>query len=337
MGKLSDIFGQDAAIKRLRGAWMAGRLPHALLFAGPTGVGKRTTAEALAALFLCEAPTSDAERCGRCESCRGMRVDAHPDYHLVERKLIALLKSDSKGRDLAIDVIRDFLIAPAGLKPALGRGKVFVVDEADLMSRGAQNALLKTLEEPPGRTLIILLTDQPWQLLPTTRSRTQLVQFSPLPDSRVIAELKKRGIGDADAANAARLAEGSLGLAIHWLGNGIVAGGLEMIARIDRLPDDAESLPHWFKTFGDGYVEQRQDADKSISADQARREGLGILLRLAANHFRRKLSGADPDSAERLCGMIEAVVDAEQFLDGNVNPTLVVEFLVASLAGEAVS
>src|SRR5687768_7537167 len=164
-GTFDDIFGQDAAIDFLRRALHADRLPHALIFTGPAGVGKGTTASALAKLFLCEKPRDDSP-CGKCDSCRVFDAGNHPDFHFVYRQLIRLDKETSKARDLSIDVVRDFVIGPAGRKTVMGRGKAFVLKEADLMNAAAQNALLKTLEEPLGRTLIILLTDQPAALLP---------------------------------------------------------------------------------------------------------------------------------------------------------------------------
>src|SRR6185295_1770830 len=96
----------------------------------------------------------------------------------------------SKGINLSIDVIRPELIEPAGRKAVMGRGKVFVIEQADLMTAQSQNALLKTLEEPAGRTLIILLTDQPGGLLPTIRSRCQTVRFAPLDAKVVERELR---------------------------------------------------------------------------------------------------------------------------------------------------
>src|SRR5690348_13505872 len=112
----NDIFGQANAIDTLRRAYVADRLPHGLLFAGPTGVGKNLTARALATLFLCEHPKPEPAACGKCESCTLMAAGTHPDYHRVYRQLIRLEKDTSKAKDLPIAVIRDYLVAPANLK-----------------------------------------------------------------------------------------------------------------------------------------------------------------------------------------------------------------------------
>src|ERR1700691_5061246 len=106
---LSDIFSQDCAVHLLRNAIREQRLPHALIFAGPAGVGKRTVADALAAIILCP-HSSDGNACGHCESCRLMAAGNHPDFHLVYRQLIRLEKEESKARELSAIVIRDYLI-----------------------------------------------------------------------------------------------------------------------------------------------------------------------------------------------------------------------------------
>src|SRR5215212_8247590 len=200
---LSDIFGQETAITWLSEAYGENRLPHGLIFSGPAGVGKATTARALAAVFLCEKPKAGTPPlpCGKCPSCTLFASDNHPDFHAIYKELIRLTKPDSVAKDLAVDVMRDYLLIPAARKPNMNRGKVFMVEQADLMNPQAQNACLKTLEEPEGRALIILLTDQVNCLLPTIRSRCQMVPFSCLPEPVVRKELEKRGLSKPDAAD----------------------------------------------------------------------------------------------------------------------------------------
>src|SRR5271156_3969106 len=155
-----DIIDQDAAVTQLRRSAKVDRLPHGLLFSGPVGVGKATTAAALAGWFLCEHPVGELP-CEKCESCRAFIAGIHPDYHVITKELIRYhdKTGKSKGIDLSINVIRPELIEPANHKAVMGTGKVFVVEQSDLMSAAAQNSLLKTLEEPAGRTIIVLLTD----------------------------------------------------------------------------------------------------------------------------------------------------------------------------------
>lgn len=332
MAAFDEIFDQDAAIDELRRAWTTGKLPHAFIFTGPPGVGKKLTANALATLFLCEHPAGDASACGRCESCRGMAVGTHPDYHVVHRLLVRLLpdKSDHKARDLATSVILEFLIVPAGRTAARGRGKVFLVEEADLMNRDAQNRLLKTLEEPVGPTLIILLTDQPEYLLPTVRSRSRIVRFAPLPEARIRKELQARGASVEDAADAARFAEGSLGLAAQWLDEGVIAAARAFLAQFEALPRGAGELSDQLMAYAKATAERRQEADPDVALQQATRDALNTLLRIAANDYRRQLRDADPATAEALCAKIEAALATERYLEANVTPLLAVEHLVTT-------
>jgi DNA polymerase-3 subunit delta' len=213
MISFDDILGQAAAIDWLTRAYTADRLPHGLIFAGPTGVGKATTAQALGALMLCENPNG-VKACGKCPSCVAFEAGNHPDFHVVTKELIRYhdKTGKSKGIELSIHVLRPELLEPAGRKAVMGRAKVFVIEQAESMNPQAQNALLKTLEEPAGRTAIILLTDQPGALLQTINSRCQLVRFGALSSDVVREGLEQRKIDANVAARAGELSEGSLGL-----------------------------------------------------------------------------------------------------------------------------
>jgi DNA polymerase III delta' subunit len=305
-----------------------------MIFAGPAGVGKATTARALAGLFLCEKP-KDLEPCGKCASCKVFDAGNHPDYHVIVRQLIRLSKDDSKARDLAADVIRDFLIAKAAHKSVVGVGKVFVIEEAETMSASAQNSLLKTLEEPAGRTLIILLTDQPDSLLATIRSRCRTVRFAPLDEKTLVQQLTKRGIPREKASEAARFAEGSLGLALRWLEEGIIDRAGELTTRLAGIVagKSAADLPPWLKAAVEAYAEKQLERDSLASKDQMTREGLVLYLKLAANEFRRRLASPSEDSEalERLCAAIDAVVRAESYVESNVNVPLVLQQFAAAL------
>lgn len=167
---------QHAQWQRLRQQAEAERLPHALLLAGPRGVGKRTFARALTARLLCAAPQFGVA-CGACKSCQLLAAQVHPDaYWLVPEEA----GNTSKGaRAIKIDQVRDLVERMAQTAQQGGR-KVAVIAPAESMNRNAANALLKTLEEPAGSALLILLSDSPGRLLPTIRSRCQRLDF-PIP------------------------------------------------------------------------------------------------------------------------------------------------------------
>ena len=330
-----DIFGQEDAVETIRRAYAADRLPHGMVFAGPAGVGKATAARALAALLLCEKPKSDVA-CVRCASCVAIEAGNHPDYHVITKELIRYhdKTGKSKGIDLSINVIVPELVEPAGRKAVLGRGKVFVVEQAELMSAAAQNAMLKTLEEPAGRTLIVLLTDQPGALLPTIRSRCQVIRFAALPEALVRRELEGRGVDGKVAADAARLAGGSLGQALRWIEDGVVAAARELTAQLDAAAAGrgADELPGWLKKSAEAYAEKQLERDKLASKDAATREGLTLYFRIASEHVRRKMTQADdPDALERACTAMEAIRRAEGYVDENVNVPIVLQQLAASL------
>lgn len=336
MIRFSDIFGQDAAVLTLRRAYQAGRLPHGLIFSGPVGVGKATTACALGALFLCEQPKGD-EPCGKCASCAIFEAENHPDFHLIKKELIRLYDKtgESKAIDLSIHVIRPELVARASLKPTLGVGKVFVIKQAELMNLAAQNAMLKTLEEPYGRTLIILLTDQPDALLPTIRSRCQLVRFSPLDPATVRQQLEKRGHPPAVAAKAAALADGSLGLALKWLEDGVIESAGALTQRLERLlaGQRVSDLPEWFKSAAEAYSRKQLERDDLASQDQARRQGMALYLQFAANALRQILrdQAGNPDMLDRLCAAIDAIAEAQMLVDANINVALIFQQLAMKL------
>src|SRR5258706_5318317 len=110
----SSVLGQDAAISWLTRAYQSDRLPHGLIFAGPPGVGKATTARALAALYLCHHP-KDTTPCGQCDSCRLLAANNHPDLAIIYRQLRRIEKKDTAAKDLSIEVIRQYLLATASL------------------------------------------------------------------------------------------------------------------------------------------------------------------------------------------------------------------------------
>ncbi|HEY0009436.1 MAG TPA: AAA family ATPase [Tepidisphaeraceae bacterium] len=323
----AHILDQSEAIEQIEAAMAHDRLPHGVIFAGPPGVGKATTAVALAKRFLSSG--DDAAYVARL-------IDAgtHPDFHLITKELIRLTSKTSKATTLSIDVIRDHLVAPAMRKSIVGVGKVFVVEEADSMQPSAQNAMLKTLEEPAGRTLIILLTPRPEDLLSTVRSRAQVFRFGALPDKTVFNQLKLRGYDPKIADLATRLADGSLGTALKWIEDGVINHARDLTSHLDGLllGRPTADLAEWLKKAADDYAAKQLERDENASKDNATRAGINTYLLLAARHLRANLRTADEETLEPLCQAIDAIRQCETYLDGNVNISLALQQLASALS-----
>jgi DNA polymerase-3 subunit delta' len=168
------------------------------LLLGPTGSGKKAAALAIAAALNCQ--TAPGEGCGDCSTCRRIMRQRHPDVHHVI----------PEGPIIPVDVIREVVIPEAARSPFEARRKVFVIEEGHRMNPAAQNALLKTLEEPHVDTVFVLISDQEEDLLETIRSRCLIVRLDPVSEERIVTILVDEGAPDDMALLAARLSEGDL-------------------------------------------------------------------------------------------------------------------------------
>jgi DNA polymerase-3 subunit delta' len=200
------------------------------------------------------------------------------------------------------------------------------------MTAAAQNGLLKTLEEPPGRSLIILLTTHANELLATVRSRSQTIRFAGLPSDVVVRELKKRGVEASTAKEAAELTDGSLGVALRWIEDGILTSAQSVARSVDSAiakPGAGSELADVVRKSADEFAAKVLARDELASKDSAVRTGLGMYLGIAARRIRGKL--LDESVTERACSAIDAIARAEMYLDANVNVSLVMEQLGAGI------
>jgi DNA polymerase-3 subunit delta' len=232
-----NIIGHDLQKNLLRRAIAEERVSHSYLFSGLDGVGKRLVALGFAKILNCLTLVSttdvDSNKAGcDCNSCRKIDKGIHPDVFVIEYKGL---------RDIKVDQIREDVEDRLYFKPFEGRYKVAIVDEADRMSHSAQNAFLKTLEEPPDESIIILLTSSPQSLLPTIRSRCQSLRFEGIPIELIVEELKtRRGLSGEESTMIAFLSEGSLGRALN-LDDKILSDRNELINRLSRVETDFAS------------------------------------------------------------------------------------------------
>ncbi|XHC25746.1 hypothetical protein ABWH91_16255 [Phycisphaerales bacterium ac7] len=356
---LDRVIGQDRAVSQLRSAIESGRLHHAWIFAGPPGVGKRTTAEAFATLLL--DPDAAPDLTGRLtvdpegHTARLMRARTHPDYHLITKELAAYSEDDStrrsKHRNIPLAVLQEYLIEPAQLAGSGRSGaiasKVFVVDEAELMRSGSnegQNAMLKTLEEPPPGTIIILVTAREEALLPTIRSRCQRVRFDALSDADMQAWLDRtEGEDRLEVRPGSRpwlleFASGSPGRARIAIETGLLDWESELrpfLSAIERGrydPDFSATLSKLVGSWAEDWVKARPQASK----EAANHAAAGHAFHLLAQRMRRLLADAsetgDAEAIERWSDAIEAIAQAEREINANVQMALALEHMSARFA-----
>jgi DNA polymerase-3 subunit delta' len=213
-----DIFGHERQIEQLQSSLAQGRIPHALLFYGLEGVGKRTTALTFAKVLNCLADQHDS--CDACLSC----VKADHNNHLD----IIVLEPD--GQFIKIQAIRNLQVRMK-FKPWEGKRRVCIIDNAERMNDVAANALLKILEEPPAANIMILISAFPAQLPATILSRCQQVRFNPLPEEKVASFLQRRFSLDISASRLlANSAGGSIRRALEMHGGSYLDMRKEIIA-----------------------------------------------------------------------------------------------------------
>ncbi len=222
------VVGHAGAVAMLRRSIVQGRLSHAYLFTGQPGTGKRALALAFAMTLNCEGESPPGQTwpdvpCGLCPSCSRIRRGAHPDVVEANLETQAAAQAEAGGRksgpakDLKIDAIRD-LLSGVGLRAHSARWKVYIIGDAERLNDEASNCMLKTLEEPPAGTILVLLADDETAVLPTILSRCFLVPLRPLLRELVADSLVlMRGVEREEALNVAALSAGRFGYALGLL------------------------------------------------------------------------------------------------------------------------
>ena len=205
MGDFSDIYGYETIKEHLQSAISMGKVSHAYVISGGLGSGKKLIASTFAQTLQCEA--GGVEPCGVCHSCIQAASKNQPDIIWVGHE---------KPGSIGVDDIRDQLVSDMQIKPYSSPYKIYIIDEADKLTVAAQNAMLKTIEEPPAYGIVILLANNPDVFLQTILSRCVVLDLKPLKDDVVIKYLKDHydNIGDYECKFAARFAAGRIGRAI---------------------------------------------------------------------------------------------------------------------------
>ena len=334
------IIGHDRPIQVLSRLLEGGRLPHAVLLHGPASIGKRLVAERLTASLLC---TESAIACGRCASCRALAADGHPDLTRVLRmpKKSAGSSPDEQDlrREIIVEQIRE-MTRISGLAPRLGARRVFMVDPADAMNGPSQNALLKTLEEPPGSGVVLLVAARPHLLLTTVRSRSFALGLAALATRDLAQQLIERGVAQEEALVRSALAEGRPGRALELDVEQsaerreaileILEGLLDHPAGIAEIPAAAAALAgktetHWLENI-DLLTGLLRDASRAaLDADSPALIHADLANRLAGSG--RKLT------AGRVAALLASIERVRSGLRFNINRTLAAETVLAAIAG----
>jgi DNA polymerase-3 subunit delta' len=317
-----EILGQERIISYLKTAGQKGRLSHAYLFLGPEGVGKACTARALAAALNCLAPRKDGDACGGCASCRRLAAGVHPDFLVIG--------PTPESQQIKIGQIREFRRLTT--YPPFGDGwRVALIKPGEAMTDEAANALLKTLEEPPERHLLVLTARVEADLLPTVVSRCHKLAFVPLPAALVARELRgRRGLAPPQARLLAALSGGSLGRALTLDPEAILAQRRQVLADLGAFSGGSASLAFdWAQRL----AKSRPDLDYFLSLAQLWYRDL-LLYRFRAPKSLLAHQDLLPEMAreaaaplDRLFQQFTALGTAQRHLQANLNPELTLDIL----------
>ena len=314
----NPIIGHQQITKQLQHAVASDRIAGAYLFVGPTGVGKETVARYFAQLIFCQRDTQPPTVCGACLACRKVDSGNHPDLQFI-RPDGSLLKI-GQIRELQKQIIYE---------PLEASRKVYILTDVERMNEEAENCLLKTLEEPPASSVLILLTSNIQALLPTTRSRCQILQFHPMPTQELAEILVERfSVAPEQATTLAITADGALGQALTQLekGDEFIEEVPEILKTTDRLaafrlaehfkdnPETLGELVTWYRDLL--FLQQGAPTDLITHI-----YSLEELQRIVPQYSRLRIQQA-----------IQTVFDTKSLIENtNTNATLALEVMCLKL------
>ena len=345
-----SIRGHDAIAEQFRRALARGRLASTFLFVGPAGIGKRQFALKLAQGLLCErVPEAKLDPCEQCPACQQVAALTHPDVEIVSKPPdknsipIDLLIGDKEHRG------QEGLLYNISRKPYSGRRKIAIIDDADSLYIGdlaAANALLKTLEEPPPRSILILVGTSLQRQLATIRSRCQVIRFSPLSDEDVAQILVEQNLCEpAAAARAARQGEGSVQAAAQWCDERLLEFRVAWLETLSQQEFNASAAA---KVAG-------QFIDEAGKESAVKRRRLRLVISQAEGFYRAALLTMTTGQAandeqlaaavnkalrwlpgeEAVAACLDACLSAYAHVDANANQATLLEWLLDELAQAA--
>jgi DNA polymerase-3 subunit delta' len=332
------VWGHAEAVDGLRRAVRGHRIGHAYLFAGPDGVGKGLLARTLAQAEACEGTdrANRADACGMCRACRRITRGIHPDVEWWSlARQAAADKGSGKNATLTIETVRQ-LRASTALRPLEARRRFVIVDDAEAMQGPAQEALLKTLEEPPPSVTIVLLASDGDALLPTIRSRCQCVELRPVAAAAILAGLEGSGVATVEAREIAAMANGRPGWAIRAAADpAMLAERRQSVARaVEWIAAPVGERVLTAARLGDAFGKKREDVFADLETLQSVWRD-AMLAAAGAERFaihRAELTriGAATGTmdAARAARAVAAVQRCVADLEANVRPRLALEGMV---------
>lgn len=356
-----DIIGQETVKQRLRLEVREGRVPHAQLFAGPEGTGALPLAIAYARFLLCTR-RGEEDACGTCPSCVKLNKLAHPDLHFV----FPVVKRKGGGDTVSDDYIREWrelaistpyfgmnhwldamgaenqqaqifvkesdeLVRKLSLKSSEGGYKVVIIWLPEKMKVECANKLLKLLEEPPAQTVFLLVSEEPDRILPTILSRTQRINVPRLEDAEIAEALKARfGLQDTDAAETARLAEGSYQQAleiIHLSEDTQLFFGLFVSLMRLAYQRKVKEMREWSDTVA-AMGRERQKDFLTYCQRMVRESFVSNFHRKEMNYMNREeenftIRFAPFINERNVMGITDELAEAQTHIEQNVNPRMV--------------
>ena len=322
----AGIIGQDKAKKLLFRAVAQDRLAHAFLFRGPMGVGKKTLARTFAAALNCQNPQGQ-EPCGQCPACRKFQAGSHPDFLVIE----------PEGAAIKINQVRELKKALA-FPPFEAKIRVALLCDIHTMRREAANSLLKTLEEPPAQTMLILTGDESGDILPTILSRCQTLLFFPLPQPEVAKILEQESdLTPESAATLAAMGEGSLGRARLLLAKDLLGLRREIIEQLLRLEPDTPAAIQALGELAETAARLKEDLRELLELLTTWLHDLLLFCHGAPGSIiNHDLSPTFPAACRRwskgqLSERLQLIDTARKQLARNCNPTAVCEVLFFGL------
>lgn len=327
MANFKDIIGQEQIKKHLQESITQGNLSHAYIINGEAGSGRRLLASALTKTLLCENRTPDGDACGKCKSCLQADSNNHPDIRFITHEKASI----------GIDDIREQLINDIAIKPYSSSHKVYIIPDANKMTEQAQNALLKTIEEPPEYAIILLLTENTENLLPTITSRCITLNTQPL-QKEVITQylIKNLQMEPEQAKIAAGFCQGNVGKAIHFASSEdfqeMKEDTLQLLKKIDDM--DVSDLMSMIKELSQrkGRITEYLDLMllwyRDILMFKVTKDANILLYRDEYKAISRQASVRNYEDIEKI---IKAIDKAKVRLNANVNFETAIELLLLTI------